>query len=87
MIGTYGAYADMIRYIGNLAAHPSSVNGKFDPIEIEYEDAFLCLEMLEELFYFFYERPLDFEMRMMGLEGRLVALRKSISDGVVQQNM
>jgi hypothetical protein len=42
--------------------------------------------MFEELFDFFYERPLDFEMRMMGLEGRLVALRKSISDGRVQQN-
>jgi hypothetical protein len=35
MIGTHGTYADMIRYIGNLAAHPSSVNGKLEPIEID----------------------------------------------------
>lgn len=72
--GAHTAYADMIRYIGNLAAHPSMVSGdELGFFEIEYEDAHWCLEMIEELFEFFYERPETFEMRTMELQGRLMA--------------
>jgi hypothetical protein len=64
------AYSDMIRIIGNLAAHPSERS-----FEIQYEDAEWCLEMVEELFDFFYEKPLEFEQRMMELQGRWVHSR------------
>ncbi|MBZ9736892.1 MULTISPECIES: DUF4145 domain-containing protein [unclassified Mesorhizobium] len=76
MAGTYTAYADMIRCIGNLAAHPFMTSNGLRSFEVEYEDAHWCLEMIEELFDFFYEKPEAFETRTMELQGRLMRLHR-----------
>lgn len=77
MSRTHTAYADMIRCIGNLAAHPFMTSSGLRSFEVEYEDAHWCLEMIEELFDFFYEQPEVLEMRTMELQGRLIKLRRS----------
>lgn len=76
MSGPHTAYADMIRCIGNLAAHPFMLSRGLVSFEIEYEDAHWCLEMIEELFDFFYEQPEAFETRAMELQGRLMRLHR-----------
>jgi len=70
--------ADTVRLIGNLAAHPTFVASSRKAITLEYEDADWCLEIIEELLDYFYERPAMFEARLMRLEGRLQSAGASL---------
>jgi hypothetical protein len=78
-VGLFSLFADTIRRIGNLAAHPSDLESADHPFELEYEDAQWCLQILETLFDFFYEIPLDFEMRAAEFEGRVKEYKIRIS--------
>ena len=46
-----------IRHVGNTGAHPNTYKGTAEIIEVEPDEADALLDIIEELFDFYYVRP------------------------------
>jgi len=62
---------DAIRHIGNFAAHPEKSKSSREIIEVEPGEADWSLEVLEELFSFFFTRPARIQKRRDALNKKL----------------
>ncbi len=67
---------DAIRNFGNFSAHPINEKTTLQVIEVEPEEAEWCLEILEEMFEHFYERPAIAAAKKAALDAKLAAAGK-----------
>ncbi len=67
---------DAIRNFGNFSAHPIDEKTTLQVIDVEPEEAEWCLEILEELFEHFYERPAVAAAKKAALDAKLAAAGK-----------
>jgi hypothetical protein len=67
---------DAIRNFGNFSAHPIDEKTSLQIIEVEPEEAEWCLEILEEMFEHFYERPALAAAKKAALDAKLAAAGK-----------
>ncbi len=67
---------DAIRNFGNFSAHPIDEKTTLQVIEIDPEEAEWCLEILEEMFEHFYERPAMAAAKKAALDAKLAAAGK-----------
>lgn len=67
---------DAIRNFGNFSAHPIDEKTTLQIIDVEAEEAEWCLEILEELFDHFYERPAVAAQKKAALNAKLAAAGK-----------
>lgn len=67
---------DGIRNFGNFSAHPVSDVTSLQIIDVEAHEAEWCLEILEEMFEHFYERPAQAAARKAALNAKLAAAGK-----------
>ncbi|MGR6430613.1 DUF4145 domain-containing protein [Rhizobium sp. PAMB 3174] len=67
---------DAIRNFGNFSAHPIDEKTTLQIIDVEPEEAKWCLEILEELFEHFYERPAVAAAKKAALNAKLAAAGK-----------
>ncbi|NSX85711.1 MULTISPECIES: DUF4145 domain-containing protein [Agrobacterium] len=67
---------DAIRNFGNFSAHPIDEKTTLQVIDVEAEEAEWCLEILEELFEHFYERPAIAAQKKAALDAKLAAAGK-----------
>jgi hypothetical protein len=70
---------DSIRNFGNFSAHPISDITSLQIIDVEPEEAEWCLEILEELFQHYYERPAQAASRKAALNAKLIAAGKPLA--------
>jgi len=71
-----GENLDAVRVIGNFAAHPMKYKETGLIVGVEPEEANWTLDVLEELFEYFYVQPKKAEEKRKKLEEKLKALRK-----------
>jgi hypothetical protein len=71
-----GANLDAIRNIGNFAAHPMKYKTSGILVDVEPEEASWNLDVLEELFEYFYVQPKRAEERRKNLDAKLKSLGK-----------
>ena len=69
-------FAVAIRDVGNSGAHPPAMNHDNIEMDVEYEEAEWCLNMLESLLYHFYEAPALYDQIKMEIEGRRQTLAR-----------
>lgn len=67
---------DAIRNFGNFSAHPIDEKTTLQVIDVEPEEAEWCLEILEEMFEHFYERPAVAAAKKAALDAKLAAAGK-----------
>lgn len=67
---------DGIRNFGNFSAHPINDTTTLQIIDVEPAEAEWCLEILEEMFQHFYERPAQAAVRKAALNAKLAAAGK-----------
>lgn len=67
---------DGIRNFGNFSAHPITDVTSLQIIDVEPEEAEWCLEILEEMFQHFYERPAQAAARKAALNAKLAQAGK-----------
>lgn len=67
---------DMIRTVGNFAAHPLKAQSTGLICEVEPEEAAWNLEVLEDLFDYYYVQPLIAQERRKKLDAKLQGLGK-----------
>lgn len=67
---------DVIRVIGNNAAHPSHSDVAHAIVDVEPGEAEWSVELIEELLDFYYTRPEDSARRKKALNERLIAQGK-----------
>jgi hypothetical protein len=67
---------DAIRNFGNFSAHPINEQTTLQIIDVEPEEAEWCLEILEEMFEHFYERPAVAAAKKAALDAKLAAAGK-----------
>jgi hypothetical protein len=67
---------DAIRNFGNFSAHPIDELTTLQIIDVDPEEAEWCLEILEEMFEHFYERPALAAQRKAALDAKLAAAGK-----------
>lgn len=67
---------DGIRNFGNFSAHPITDVTTLQIIDVEEHEAEWCLEILEESFQHFYERPAEALARKAALDAKLAAAGK-----------
>lgn len=58
---------DAIRHVGNFAAHPMADTTTSEIINIEYEEAEWCLEIIEDLFDHYYNTNYEQEVERIAL--------------------
>lgn len=67
---------DLVRNFGNFSAHPvTDITGQ-QVIPVEAHEADYCLDVLEELFDYFYERPAQARARKAALDKKLAEAGK-----------
>lgn len=64
---------DAVRNFGNFSAHPIDEKTTLQVIDVEPEEAEWCLEILEEMFEHFYERPAVAAGKKAALDAKLAA--------------
>lgn len=62
---------DAIRNIGNFAAHPSKSSASGEIVDVEEGEAEWCLDVLEQLFDFYYVQPKKTADRRAALDTKL----------------
>jgi len=67
---------DAVRVIGNFAAHPIKCKETGSIVDVEPEEASWTLDVLEELFEYFYVQPKRAEEKRRKLEEKLKSLGK-----------
>lgn len=67
---------DAVRNIGNFAAHPMKNSSSGSILAVEPEEAEWNLDVLEELFDFFYVQPKKAEQKRAALDAKLAAAGK-----------
>lgn len=67
---------DAVRNFGNFSAHPIDEKTTLQIIDVEPEEAEWCLEILEEMFEHFYERPAMAAVKKAALNAKLAAAGK-----------
>jgi len=67
---------DAIRQIGNFAAHPMKSELTGEIVDVEKEEASWNLDVLEQLFDFFYVQPKTAEEKRKKLDAKLASLGK-----------
>lgn len=67
---------DVIRNIGNYAAHPMKVESSSTIVDVEPEEASWTLDVLEELFDYYYVMPKRAEDKRKKLDEKLKAIGK-----------
>ena len=70
------ANVDAIRHIGNFAAHPMKSKASGEIVEVEEGEAEWLLDVLEELFDFYYVGPAQAAARRDALNKKLASLGK-----------
>jgi hypothetical protein len=73
---TMGENLDAIRNIGNFAAHPMKFRSSGLIVDVEPEEANWNLDVLEQLFDFFYVQPNKAKEKRQKLEAKLKSLGK-----------
>ncbi len=68
---------DMVRQIGNFAAHPMKSNSTGEIVPVEPEEAEWDLEVLEALFDFYYVQPKQLSDKIDTLNTKLVDIGKN----------
>lgn len=67
---------DAVRNFGNFSAHPIDEKTTLQIIDVDPEEAEWCLEILEEMFEHFYERPAVAAAKKAALDAKLAAAGK-----------
>jgi hypothetical protein len=67
---------DMIRHLGNFAAHPIKSTDTGQVVEVEAGEADALLDLLEELLDFYFVRPALREKKRATLNAKLAAAKK-----------
>jgi hypothetical protein len=67
---------DAVRNFGNFSAHPIDEKTTLQIIDVDPEEAAWCLEILEEMFEHFYERPAVAAAKKAALDAKLTAAGK-----------
>ncbi|MBE0531647.1 MAG: DUF4145 domain-containing protein [Rhodospirillales bacterium] len=67
---------DAIRNFGNFSAHPMTDGDTLQVIDVEPEEAEWCLEILEELFDHYYDKPAIAATKKAALDAKLQAAGK-----------
>ena len=67
---------DLVRVVGNFAAHPMKATTTGEIVEVADGEAEWLLEVLEELFDFFYVRPDESSRRKLAINAKLTAAGK-----------
>lgn len=67
---------DAIRNFGNFSAHPIDDQTTLQIIDVEPQEAEWCLQILEDMFDHFYERPAQAAARKAALNAKLAAAGK-----------
>jgi len=67
---------DAIRNFGNFSAHPIDEKTTLQIINVDPEEAEWCLEILEEMFEHFYEKPAISAQKKAALDAKLAAAGK-----------
>jgi hypothetical protein len=70
------ANVDAIRHVGNFAAHPLKSRSSGEIVDVEHGEAEWLLDVLEELFDFFYVAPAKSAIKRDALNKKLAALGK-----------
>jgi hypothetical protein len=70
------ANVDAIRHVGNYAAHPMKSTNTGEVVEVEEGEAEWLLDVLEELFEFYYVAPAQAAAKREALNKKLADLRK-----------
>lgn len=71
-----GASIDAIRHIGNFGAHPNKFKITGEVVDVEPEEAEWTLNVLEDLFDFYYVRPAITKAKKDALDAKLKAMGK-----------
>ena len=69
-------YLDAIRNVGNFAAHPSKSTSTGEIVDVESGEAEWCLDVLEELFDFYYVQPKRSADKRKALDAKLASMGK-----------
>lgn len=78
---------DMVRHVGNLAAHPIKSTHTGEIVEVELHEAEALLEVLDSLFDFYFVLPAKNASRRDALNVKLAAANKpAVRTGVTQPN-
>jgi hypothetical protein len=67
---------DAIRNIGNFAAHPAKDKSTGEIVDVEEGEAEWCLDVLEQLFDFYFVRPALLQRKKDELNKKLAAIGK-----------
>jgi hypothetical protein len=70
------ANVDAIRQVGNFAAHPTKSTATGEIVDVEDGEAEWLLDVLEELFDFYYVAPAQAKAKRDALNAKLAALGK-----------
>jgi hypothetical protein len=70
---------DGIRNFGNFSAHPTDDKTTLQVIDVEPHEAEWCLEIIEDLFEYFYVGPAVAKARKAALDAKLAAAGKPLS--------
>ncbi|WP_369407549.1 DUF4145 domain-containing protein [Rhodothermus marinus] len=76
MASQLAANLDAIRQVGNFAAHPTKSTSTGEIVEVEAEEAEWLLDVLEELFQYYYVQPARAKARREALNKKLRDLGK-----------
>lgn len=68
---------DMVRQIGNFAAHPMKSNSTGEIVPVEPEEAEWDLEVIEALFDFYYVQPKQLSDKLDALNTKLADIGKN----------
>lgn len=69
---------DAIRQIGNFAAHPSKSTSTGEVVDVEDEEAEWALDVLEDLFDFYYVQPAVTKRKRDAMDKKLADLGKPV---------
>jgi hypothetical protein len=72
---------DMIRHVGNFAAHPIKATDTGQVVEVEPGEAEALLDLLEELLDFYFVRPARRQEKRDALNAKLAAAGKPLLKG------
>jgi len=68
---------DAIRNIGNIAAHPNKEQNTSEIVDVEFEEAEWCIEVLDALFDFYFVRPKKEQQKKDNLNNKLKRMGKN----------
>lgn len=67
---------DAVRHFGNFSAHPMTDNSTLQILPVEPEEAEWCLEIVEEMFDHYYDKPASAKAKKAALDAKLGAAGK-----------